>query len=226
MRAAALCCLIALCLWAGPAFAQDVLENTNQDPETTVTAPADGEVAPEDQPAPVEDIPLLLRKKEYTDMPQVRLRILDKVRALSRTYDLDVGHTVAYANIRIRPRACRKSSPLDDPENAAFLQIWEVKPDRKSDWVFSGWMFSSSPSLSAMDHPVYDVTVLECLDPKTDAKNKNQESAAPGRSSESDETGLKHDKSETDAALDAYIADDKDAPAEDGQPMGEDKSKP
>jgi hypothetical protein len=118
-------------------------------------------------PEPTENI---LKKKEYTAMPQVRIRILDKVRAVSRTYDLDVDHTVAYANLRIRPRTCRKSSPLDDPENAAFLQIWEVDAAKKSSWVFSGWMFSSTPSLSAMDHPVYDVTVLACIDPKASSQ--------------------------------------------------------
>jgi hypothetical protein len=106
-------------------------------------------------------------QKEYTSEPHLRLRILDKVRAISRTYDLDIDHTVAYANLRIRPRTCQKSSPLDAPENAAFIQIWEIDADKKSNWVFSGWMFSSTPSLSAMNHPVYDVSVIECRDPKS-----------------------------------------------------------
>ncbi|NBX66485.1 MAG: DUF2155 domain-containing protein [Proteobacteria bacterium] len=132
-------------------------------------------------------------------MPQVRLRILDKVRAESRTYDLEVGHTVAYANIRIRPRSCRKSSPLDDPESASFLQIWEVLPDGKSTWVFSGWMFASSPSLSAMDHAVYDVTVLDCRDPKAASETESK----PADAASEEET-----RSATDAAIDEYIADD------------------
>ena len=150
-------------------------------PETVIDAPSTNaadaenaeprEAAPEDTEAE-SDIP---KKKEFTDMPQVRLRILDKVRAQSRTYDLDVGHTVAYGNIRIRPRSCRKSSPLDDPESASFLQIWEIKPDRTSAWVFSGWMFASSPSLSAMDHAVYDVTVLDCRDPKAISQDESQQ---------------------------------------------------
>jgi hypothetical protein len=28
--------------------------------------------------------------------------------------------------------------------------------------VFTGWMFASSPSVSAMEHPVYDVWVIDC----------------------------------------------------------------
>lgn len=146
-----------------------------------------------DTPAP--------RKRTFSDEPQLRLRILDKVKAESRTYDLDVGQTVAYANIRIRPRACKKSSPLDDPENAAFLQIWEIRPNNQSAWVFSGWMFSSSPSISAMDHPVYDVTVLDCRNPRAESQSESQESTPEEGDTVDDE------KSPTDEALEAYISD-------------------
>ena len=30
--------------------------------------------------------------------------------------------------------------------------------------VFSGWMFSSSPALAALDHPVFDIWVIRCVD--------------------------------------------------------------
>ena len=33
----------------------------------------------------------------------------------------------------------------------------------QSRWIFSGWMFASSPALSAMNHPVYDVWVIDCI---------------------------------------------------------------
>ena len=102
--------------------------------------------------------------REYEDKPLIQVRILDKVTARARTFDLSVGQTVTYGNLRIKPRACRNSSPLDEPESAAFLQIWEVDLQGKRSWIFSGWMFASSPSLSAMDHPVYDVWVIDCLD--------------------------------------------------------------
>lgn len=165
--------------------------------------------APQGSPTDTMDEPVEPKAPQYEDMPQVELRILDKVRAQSRTYVLNVGRTVAYANIRIRPRACRKSSPLDDPEDASFLQIWEVKPDKSSSWIFSGWMFASSPSLSGMDHPVYDVTVLDCKDPASEAESKSQ--------SETRETT---GEAQTDAV--SPVADDKaEDPASDEKPVAE-----
>lgn len=100
----------------------------------------------------------------YDDYSSVTVRILDKITAETRSFDLAVGKTVKFGSIRIRPMICKKSPPIEEPESVSFLQIWERLPSGENEWIFSGWMFASSPSLSAMDHPVYDVWVLDCKD--------------------------------------------------------------
>lgn len=98
------------------------------------------------------------------DMPIVKLRSLDKLTARTATFEARVGSTIQYGPLYIKVQACRKAPPIEQPESAAFLQIWEIDPKtEKSEWVFSGWMFASSPALSPMDHPIYDVWVLDCL---------------------------------------------------------------
>jgi len=62
----------------------------------------------------------------------------------------------------IRVRDCEKNPPEEAPESAAFIEIDEVRPGEVNLRVFSGWMFSSNPALSALEHPVYDVNVLDC----------------------------------------------------------------
>jgi len=90
------------------------------------------------------------------------LRWLDKVTGRVNTLDAGVGSTVSIGTLFINVQTCMTRPPEETPENSAFLKIWESKPDQDSVEVFSGWMFSSSPALSAMDHPVYDVWVLHC----------------------------------------------------------------
>lgn len=100
----------------------------------------------------------------YEDYPVVKLRSLDKITARTMTFEAKVGSTVRFGEIFIKVQSCRKPPPVEKSEAAAFLQVWqsnEVKETSK--WIFSGWMFASSPALSAMDHPVYDVWVLDCL---------------------------------------------------------------
>ena len=103
----------------------------------------------------------------YEDYPVVKLRSLDKITARTMTFEAKVGSTVRFGEIFIKVQSCRKPPPVEQSEAAAFLQVWQTSDDDKnketSKWIFSGWMFASSPALSAMDHPVYDVWVLDCL---------------------------------------------------------------
>jgi hypothetical protein len=104
-------------------------------------------------------------RAEMTPYPVAKLQSLDKMTGRTMTFNAKVGSTVKFGPVYIRVQTCRKAPPIEKPESAAFLQIWEVTPkEQKPEWIFSGWMYASSPALSPMDHPVYDVWVLDCLD--------------------------------------------------------------
>ena len=90
------------------------------------------------------------------------LQGLDKVTARISTIRAPVGLTVRFGSLEIVTRTCVKSPPEELPESAAFLEIHDVKPGETPLRIFSGWMFASSPALSALEHPVYDVSVVDC----------------------------------------------------------------
>ncbi|HEX4111342.1 MAG TPA: DUF2155 domain-containing protein [Stellaceae bacterium] len=94
------------------------------------------------------------------------LQGLDKTTARIATIDAPIGKQIRYGNLLITARACVKHPPTETPESAAFLEIEELPPDAgphdKAERIFSGWMFASSPALSALENPVYDVSVLDC----------------------------------------------------------------
>ncbi|MFW5679011.1 MAG: DUF2155 domain-containing protein [Pseudomonadota bacterium] len=94
----------------------------------------------------------------------VRLQGLDKVTARVSTFDVAIGDAVAFGTLRVEAQACFVALPTAPPESAAFLRIVDEPPAGEPQTVFSGWMYASSPAVSALDHAVYDVWVLECLD--------------------------------------------------------------
>jgi hypothetical protein len=96
-------------------------------------------------------------------MDTVVLQGLDKITARVSTIKVPVGQTVNFGALQITARACDKHPPEEAPEAAAFLEVVEVEPDEKPVLRFSGWMFASSPALSALEHPVYDLVVLDCV---------------------------------------------------------------
>ncbi len=90
------------------------------------------------------------------------LQGLDKVTARVSTIRAPVGEAVTFGTLVIVVRTCRARPPEEAPETTAFLEIFDDKPGEPPRSVFSGWMFASSPALSAMEHAVYDVWVIDC----------------------------------------------------------------
>ena len=93
------------------------------------------------------------------------LQALDKVTARVSKFEAPVGDSVRFGTLHIIARACDKRPPEETPESAAFLDISEIKLGESTEGVYRGWMFASSPALAAMEHPVYDVWVVDCNRP-------------------------------------------------------------
>ncbi len=94
--------------------------------------------------------------------PVALLQGLDKTTARISRFEVRVGTPGSFGDLTIVLRDCQRSPPEETPENAAFLEIYELRPGEEKVRLFSGWMFSSSPALSALEHAVYDLNVLEC----------------------------------------------------------------
>ena len=96
---------------------------------------------------------------------------LDKVTARIKTFEIKVGVPKRFGILDINLQKCVYSKPLDEPESIAYLKVldksdkYSVTKDKLS--IFEGWIFASSPALNAMEHPVYDVSLISCRNDKT-----------------------------------------------------------
>ncbi len=150
----AIACLA--CLGIGQAVvAQTTLnQGFNQDgtpiDAETGLLPEEGFV-PEDAGAPT-DLPTL-------EAPFVVLRGLDTVTGSVTDFKVASGTIVDFERLQIAALSCRYPEGEIGSEAFAFLRI---RDQREDDIRFSGWMFASSPALSALDHPRYDVWVVRC----------------------------------------------------------------
>lgn len=96
------------------------------------------------------------------EQPIAVLRALDKMTARVEELDIPVAQPLKFGTLMITVRTCRVTPPEETPEAAAYLEVGEFKPGEKDTPIFHGWMFASSPALSAMEHPVYDLWVTGC----------------------------------------------------------------
>ena len=123
------------------------------------------------------------RPRTYQQQDTVILRALDKITGRSTDFEMLVGEPKVYGSLRIDLETCFQTPPEEPPESAAFLKITSatskqvqtmaeprdlteeetsVSEGEDADVRFSGWMFASSPGLSALEHPVYDIWVIAC----------------------------------------------------------------
>ena len=106
------------------------------------------------------------------------LQGMDKVMARVSTIEAPVGEVVKFGTLEIIARHCDKRPPEETPESASFLDVWEVREGEAAVSLFRGWMYASSPALSALEHPVYDVWVLDCRKSSSKAPSTSEGAAS------------------------------------------------
>ena len=109
----------------------------------------------------------------------VVVQALDKVTARVYTVKVPLGDVIRFGTLEIIARHCDKRPPEEPPESTAFLDIWEARRGEPTISLFRGWMCASTPALSALEHPVYDVWVLDCEGEITDAPDDNKIAPVP-----------------------------------------------
>ena len=143
--------LVALLVAKG-AIAQSLLDQI--DPEIIIESLSESEYS---IPVPYQEVQL---QPAMSDVAQTAmLRGLDRINGTVQDIEISVGETVTYERLEITLLACRY--PQGDINSDAFVQVL-IQDIREETPRFVGWMFASSPALSALDHPRYDVWVLSC----------------------------------------------------------------
>ena len=91
------------------------------------------------------------------------IKILDKISSKNTLIQLKNGELVKFKDLSIKSLKCKNSEFDDNPEITAYIQV-KALTDQNNDevFVFNGCMFSSIPSITPFDHPVYDVWLVNC----------------------------------------------------------------
>ena len=91
------------------------------------------------------------------------IKILDKISSKNILLKLKNKEDMIYKDLLIKSMKCKNSEFDDNPEITAYIQVSDLtNKDKNNVFVFNGWMFSSSPSITPFDHPVYDIWLVKC----------------------------------------------------------------
>jgi hypothetical protein len=96
----------------------------------------------------------------WVKRPRADLQLLDKITARITRVTAEVGKPVEYGTLSILVGSCNARPAGEVPDSAAWLEVTDSR--RPGETMFRGWMFASAPAVSMMEHPVYDLRVLDC----------------------------------------------------------------
>jgi hypothetical protein len=91
---------------------------------------------------------------------------LDKVTARISKLEVPLNETVQFGSLKLTPRVCYSREPTEPPKTSTFVEVDEVMLDGVQKRIFTGWMFAESPGLNAVEHPVFDVWLTSCQQPR------------------------------------------------------------
>jgi hypothetical protein len=107
-------------------------------------------------------VPTPAAAQDWVPRQTAQLQALDKVTARVSVIEARVGQPVQFDTLTIVVRACHARPPDEVPDAAAWMEITDSRAPAGSAPAFRGWMFANAPGVSMLEHPVYDIRVLEC----------------------------------------------------------------
>jgi len=104
-----------------------------------------------------------LNSSDNLEGKNTHIKVLDKISSKNILVKLKNGEDKKYKDLLIKSIKCKNSEFDDNPEITAYIQVKDLTRENNDEvFVFNGWMFSSSPSITPFDHPVYDIWLVGC----------------------------------------------------------------
>jgi hypothetical protein len=147
---------------ATPVVDVDSVEVSEPAPPTPVAPEADPATQSPEEPTALTS-PIFDSVSDSGAPRKIVVRVLNKVTTQSSIFKASPREMVKFGRLEITATMCRVSTPNSQPDSAALLDIYEQLPGGKEKKpLFKGWMYASSPSIAALEHPIYDVTMVDC----------------------------------------------------------------
>jgi hypothetical protein len=159
---------------------------------------------------------------------------LDKTTGRIINFDVAIEETVQFGALQVTPRVCNTRPQTETPQTTSFVEVdelilksdqrHEARPEPKADGkqeakrIFSGWMFAASPGLHGVEHPVYDVWLVDCKGGKEVAQPAAAPAPAPDAATPPPEGGKKRRSRTVEPTAPAPVENQPIGPAD--QPTG------
>ena len=93
-------------------------------------------------------------------------KLLDKISNELVEKTIKVNEFESIGTLHIKVYSCFTEPPNEIPEDYVLIDVRDNFQDEERS-IYKGWMISSSPDVTPLEHPIYDLWLLGCSNNKT-----------------------------------------------------------
>ena len=103
---------------------------------------------------------------ETIEKKYASFKLLNKTTNKVSTKDILVTSKISWETLNIEVLYCGSTPPTEIPEDYVLIDVYDTINNEDTN-IYRGWMISSSPDVTPLENPIYDLWLVECSNDKT-----------------------------------------------------------
>ena len=103
---------------------------------------------------------------ETIEKKYASFKLLNKTTNKVSTKDILVSSKISWETLNIEVLYCGSTPPTEIPEDYVLIDVYDTINNENSN-IYKGWMISSSPDVTSLENPIYDLWLVDCSNDKT-----------------------------------------------------------
>ncbi len=103
---------------------------------------------------------------ENIEKKYASFKLLNKTTNKVSTKDIMVSSKILWETLNIEVLYCGSTPPTEIPEDYVLIDVYDTINNENTN-IYKGWMISSSPDVTPLENPIYDLWLVDCSNDKT-----------------------------------------------------------
>ena len=103
---------------------------------------------------------------ETIEKKYASFKLLNKTTNKVTTKDILVSSKISWETLNIEVLYCGSTPPTEIPEDYVLIDVYDTINNENIN-IYKGWMISSSPDVTPLENPIYDLWLVDCSNDKT-----------------------------------------------------------
>ena len=103
---------------------------------------------------------------ETIEKKYASFKLLNKTTNKVSTKDITVNSKILWETLNIEVLYCGSTPPTEIPEDYVLIDVHDTVNNENIN-IYKGWMISSSPDVTPLENPIYDLWLVDCSNDKT-----------------------------------------------------------